>query len=601
MKETITSLPDTPGIYQYFNQQGTLLYIGKAKNLKQRVKSYWRFTPVFTLNPAQSPRIRKMLQEAVRLEYMLVESEEDALILENTLIKQLKPKYNILLRDDKTYPYLYIDESQPYPRFELTRKVIEGKQIHYYGPFPHGGKALLDALYEVYPLVQKKSCLKGKKACLFYQIKKCLAPCEGKVSPQAYATIVQEAKKAILKRSVLTDSLEKKMALLARQERFEEAGILRDTIKTIASLPLTSEIDLAKEIDLDIFAICNGEERGVVVKLFMRKGKIISSSHTYFRQTHIFDSNEAYKQALLTFYTIDTPTMVKEILIAQHFEEREEVAKTLSKRFQKKITLSVPQRGIKAKLTKLALQNAHALLAQKETATLIEQKVADLFNLSVIPYRIETFDTSHMMGTATVGAMVVWSENRWEKSAYRRYTLHTHDEYGQMKEMLQRRINTFHTSPPPDLWILDGGKANLSLTLSLLKEAQVNLEVIAISKEKRDAKAYRAKGRAKDILHTVKESIELLPNDSRLHWIQRQRDEAHRYALAYHQNKKRKEDLQLSLLHQRGIGKATLQKLIDYFGTFDAIQNASSEEIEKVTNKKISNIIKINTNKNSSI
>ena len=167
MQTIVQNLPSLSGIYQYFDKQGKLLYIGKAKNLKNRVKSYWRITPSFRPNPSQSPRILKMLSEAVRLEYIVVETEEDALILENSLIKQLKPKYNILLRDDKTYPYIYIDESVTYPRFEITRKVIKGQNITYYGPFPTGGRALLDALYEVYPLVQKKSCLREGKACLF--------------------------------------------------------------------------------------------------------------------------------------------------------------------------------------------------------------------------------------------------------------------------------------------------------------------------------------------------------------------------------------------------------------------------------------------------
>ncbi len=592
MQSIIQDLPSCAGVYQYFDASGKLLYVGKAKNLKNRVKSYWRFSPEFRPNPTQSSRIIKMLYEANRLEYIVVETEEDALILENSLIKQLKPKYNILLRDDKTYPYIYIDESVAYPRFEITRKVIKGKNITYYGPFPTGGKALLDALYEVYPLVQKKSCLKEGKVCLFYQIKKCLGPCEGKVSPEAYAEIVTQAKTSIVKRKDLISTLEEKMTNLAMQERYEEAAAIRDSINAISSLTITSNIDFANALDLDIFAIQNGDERGVIVKLFMRGGKIISSSYSYFRHTHIFDVNEAYKQALLEFYTIDTPNVSKQILTAHTFEDSEQVAHSLSTRFDKKIEILTPQRGPKAKLISLALQNCEELLRKTQSDTLMEQKIADLFDLSVIPYRIETFDNSHLMGAATVGGMVVWDENKWDKNAYRRYTLHERDEYGQMKEMLSRRIENFKEEPAPDLWILDGGQANLNLAQTLLKEAHVNLDVIAIAKEKLDAKAHRAKGAAKDILYTSHGVLELKANDKRLHWIQRQRDEAHRYAITYHQNKKRKEDTQISLLNKKGIGKATVKKLIDYFGTFEAIENASYEEIEKVTNKKISNIIK---------
>ena len=178
MLQQIKSLPATPGIYQYFDTKGRLLYIGKAKNLASRVKSYFRFTPRLSPNPNLSLRILKMLNETVSLHYIVVESEHDALILENSLIKQLKPKYNILLRDDKTYPYIYIDLNRPYPRFEITRKVVEGKNIRYFGPYSTGARDILNAIYELCRLVQKKGCLKGKKACLYFQLDKCLAPCE---------------------------------------------------------------------------------------------------------------------------------------------------------------------------------------------------------------------------------------------------------------------------------------------------------------------------------------------------------------------------------------------------------------------------------------
>jgi excinuclease ABC subunit C len=572
-----------------------LLYVGKDKSLKNRVKSYFRLTPEFKPNPTLSTRILKMLSEAEKLIYLVVESEEDALILENSLIKQLKPKYNILLRDDKTYPYLYIDEKDPFPRFELTRKIVKGKEITYYGPFPSGGKALLDALYELYPLVQKKNCLRERKACLFYQINRCLAPCEGKITREEYAVIIAEAKEAIIKRQKLTEALKKRMIDLSEKERFEEAAKMRDMAEAIKSLTLTSAIDLAKETDLDIFAILNGDERGVVVKLFMRGGKIISSTYSYFRHTHIFDESEAYKQALLEFYTIDTPHISKMILTAHAFSESREIAATLTKRFGQKIQILAPLRGPKAKLTALALQNARELLRKEVTDNYTEQQIADLFDLSVIPYRIETFDNSHMMGAATVGAMVVWDEEKWDKSSYRRYELHERDEYHQMKEMLMRRIHDFSENPAPDLWILDGGQANLNLAQQLLRESNINLNVIAIAKEKLDVRAHRAKGSAKDIIYWSKGIIELKAGDKRLHWIQRQRDEAHRFAITYHQNKKRREDTQVSLLNKKGIGKATVKKLIDYFGSFEAIDKAELNEIAAVIGKKAAFAIKNNS------
>ena len=595
MLETIQNLPCDAGVYQYFDKENRLLYVGKAKNLKNRVKSYWRFTPNLHPNPKQGLRILRMLEQAVKIEYIVVESEDDALILENSLIKQLNPKYNILLRDDKTYPYIYIDESQDFPRFEITRKVVKGKNISYYGPFPNGGKVLLDTLYELFALVQKKSCLREGKACLYYQIDKCLAPCEGKISPAEYQNIVKEVKQALSKRSILIEKLNEKMIEFAMNERYEEAATMRDNMKTIEALTISSDIDLANNENLDIFAIENGKSQGVIVKLFMRAGKVISSSYSTFRASDIYDENEAYKQALLEFYHIDTPQISKNILVAHAFEDLSEIATLLSKRFEKKIEISHPQRGAKAKLIALALKNAEEILKRNKEKIEIEPKIAELFELSKVPYRIESFDNSHMMGVATVGAMVVWSEGKWLKSDYRRYELEAKDEYGQMKEMLTRRIESFEKNSPPDLWILDGGETLRQLAVSLLRTANIDLEVIAIAKEKLDAKAHRAKGAAKDIIYTEQSVFELKTTDKRLQWVQRQRDEAHRFAITYHQNKKRKDDTQNSLLQKKGIGPATIKKLLNYFGTFKAIEAASYEEISVASSEKIAKILKTNS------
>jgi len=592
MITTIKNLPSQAGVYQYFDKEGKLLYVGKAKNLKNRVKSYWRFTPALHPNPKQSLRILRMLEQAVKLEYIVVATEADALILENSLIKQLNPKYNILLRDDKTYPYIYIDESQDFPRFEITRKVVKGKNISYYGPFPNGGKVLLDTIYELFALVQKKSCLREGKACLFYQIGKCLAPCEGKITPQEYKKIVSEVKEAISKRSILIEKLNEKMVALAMSERYEEAAVMRDNIKTIESLTISSNIDLANSEELDIFAIVNGKSQGVIVKLFMREGKVISSSLSTFRASEIYDENEAYKQALLEFYSVDMPQISKQILVAHPFEESSEISTLLSERFGKKVEIIHPKKGAKKRLIELAISNANEHLKQKDKKEEIEPKIAELFELSKTPYRVEVFDNSHMMGVATVGAMVVWSDGKWAKDDYRRYELEAKDEYGQMQEMLSRRIESFSKSSPPDLWVLDGGETLRKLAVTLLKEAKVSLEVIAIAKEKLDAKAHRAKGAAKDIIYTEHSVFELKTTDKRLQWVQRLRDEAHRFAIAYHQNKKRKEDTQNSLLQKKGIGPATIKKLLNYFGTFEAIENASYEEISVASSEKIAKILK---------
>ena len=591
MLETLKNLPESPGVYQYFDAHGRLLYVGKAKNLKHRVKSYWRFTPSLHPNPNLSARILKMLHETASLEYLVVDSEEDALILENSLIKQLKPRYNILLRDDKTYPYIYIDRSEPFPRFEITRKVIKGKHIDYYGPFPGGARVLLDALYESFPLVQSKSCLRGKKACLFHQIGKCLAPCEGKITPEAYAKIVDAATEALLKRDILLEKLEARMLHFAEQERFEEAARMRDAIQTIQKLTLHSTLDTASQINADIFAVVCGQTRGVVVRMFMRDGKVVSSGHHFFRDTQNFDIDEAYTQALLSFYAADTPFVPRTVIVADAFEGIDALEATLRKRLGKSIEIVYPKRGTKRRLAELARKNAEELLRREPPREEIEPRVAELLGLSRTPWRVEAFDNSHMAGAATVGAMVVYDDGTWDKKSYRRYELQGRDEVSQMRELLSRRIARFDEMPPPDLWVIDGGKVNLDIAVELLAEAGVTLDVVAIAKEKLDAKAHRAKGAARDILHTIDATLELKPTDARLQWIQRLRDEAHRFAVAYHRNLKRKHDMRIELLEKKGIGKATLQKLLLHFGAFEAVYAASKEELEKIVPKHIANLI----------
>ena len=591
---TIRDLPDSPGVYQYFDTQRRLLYVGKAKRLRARVKSYWRFTPRLHPNPELGPRLLKMLAETSALEYILVDNEEDALILENSLIKQLRPKYNILLRDDKTYPYLYLDEGADFPRFELTRKVIPGKKIRYYGPFPSGARALLDALYFLYPLVQKKGCLRGKKACLFHQIGRCPAPCEDKITPEEYRQTVEEAKLALQNLSLLTRRLEERMHRLAEEERFEEAAKARDQIAAISQLKIHSDIDLARRENLDILAIVRGEERGVVLRLFLREGRIVASSHSFFGDLDFFDREEAYRQALLSYYGPETPRTARGVILAHSLEGRVEIERTLQEILGWPLRLLTPQRGPKARLRELALTNARELLKQRKETSQDNraQQIRELFELERLPRRVEIFDNSHLMGEAPVGAMVVWDRDGWDKASYRRYRLESRDEYRQMTEMLQRRISDFDREAPPDLWLLDGGETLRKLAQELLRRAGVNLPVIAIAKEKIDAKAHRAKGAARDLLYGSVGEIRLDPADPRLQWLQRLRDEAHRFAIAYHRHSKRKTDRKISLLEKRGIGPATVRRLLDYFGSFEAIEKASRDELRHAAGERVAHILR---------
>jgi excinuclease ABC subunit C len=593
LKEDIQQLPPSAGIYQYFDKDGRLLYIGKAKNLANRVKNYWLFSPNLRPNPNLSRRIIKMLQETTTLNYIVVNSEHDALILENSLIKQLNPKYNILLRDDKTYPYIYIDNSQKYPRFEITRKIIKSSDITYYGPYSVGARDILNSLYELTQLVQKKGSISSKKLCLYHQIGQCLGPCELPISKERYAQEVQKATQLIKNKSLLIKELEQKMLFYAESMRFEEAAQLRDRIERIARSEIKSEIDFASSENFDIFAVAKSQKSAALVRIFMRHGKIISSAHDTIHLPEGYDANSIYSQAILDFYKDQKPPVVAPILVAEDFEDRELIENYLTKIFQKKATIALPKRGRKKDLINLALLNAQELLKKEKTEDdSILQEVAKLCQLQKIPYRVEVFDNSHMAGVATVGAMAVYENSKFDKKSYRTYHLEAKDEYGQMRETLSRRVASFEKNPPPDLWVLDGGATLLKLALEILDSNGVNLDVIAISKEKVDAKAHRAKGKAKDIIYTKEDIFRLKESDKRLQWIQRLRDEAHRLAISFHKKTKLKLDQESKLLSLNGISTAKIEKLLKIYGTFEAIKELSVEEISTVLNKKDAKTIK---------
>jgi len=594
MINKIKNLPSSAGIYQYFNNKGQLLYIGKAKDLKKRVKSYWRFTPSLHPNPNQSGRILKMLSQTTFMEYIVVKNEHDALILENSMIKQLKPKYNILLRDDKTYPYIYIDYLTKYPRFDITRKIIASKNIKYFGPYSVGARDILNSIYDFCKLVQKKSCLNGKKACLYYQIGKCLAPCEFDISKERYDKEIQKAISFIQNKNLLTSKLKEKMQSYAEELRFEDANVLKMRIENIDKSNLVSQIDLATNDNYDIFAVAHNEKHAVVLRVFMRSGKIVSSSYDHLFLNEGFDLDEMYYRAIMEFYNNTIPPITAPILTAHDFTSKDILQSYLSALFHKKTDITTPKRGNKKRLIQLASLNAHELLNRKNDNHNDEllYRIQEIFCLQRLPVRIEVFDNSHISGQATVGAMIVYDNNQFDKASYRTYHLRAKDEYAQMKEMLLRRIESFDKNQPPDLWILDGGETLLKLALELIESSGVFLDVISISKEKIDAKTHRAKGKAKDVIHIKDQSFNLGEDDKRMQLIQRLRDEAHRSAITFHKKTKLKLDKQSKLLSLKGISQAKVVKLLNYFGTFENLKKATEGEITDVLNKKDAKIIK---------
>ncbi|MCX2716557.1 excinuclease ABC subunit UvrC [Helicobacter sp. MIT 21-1697] len=605
----LADLPTQSGIYQFFDDEDNLLYVGKAKNLKNRIKSYFsiesgHIAPKNNL----SPRIALMVSQIARIHTFLTNNEQDALILENSLIKSLKPRYNILLRDDKTYPYIYIDKSLPYPRFELTRQVLKSNQIQYFGPFVSGARELLDSLYDNLPLVQKKSCVKGKKACIFHQIRKCPAPCENKISTQTYAHTIAQGIALIEDKKTLLTILESKMHSLSANLQFEEAAIMRDRIQKITQMKNQSIIDM-RSGDYDVFVLqkqdClrnsqdshNAHKKShtpphthILMMLFIRNGRIISSDFILLHediQSH--NLPQLYTQALLNHYKTQMPLVPQEILIPPFdFPDLPHLQQLLREQTRSFLKIVQPQRGTKKDLLQLAHKNALEIgrlhTQQNDTlSTLVGIK--ELCGLREIPYSIEVFDTSHHSGTHNVGGMIVYENSDFIRSKYRRYQLSASDEYNQMHEMLMRRAQSFDSNPPPALWLLDGGRAQINLALDILKSAGANVEVLAIAKMKHNAKAYRAKGNAFDILRSKNAEFKLKPNDKRLQFFQKLRDEVHRYAITYHRYKKQK-DIQRAQMMGKHYTQAQIKKLLDYFGSFESLKSASQEQINSVLSRK---------------
>ncbi len=594
LEQTIKQLPSSAGIYQYFDENHNLLYIGKAKNLSNRVKSYFSFTPKLKPNPTLSQRITKMIQQTVSLNYIVVKTEHDALILENSLIKQLNPKYNILLRDDKTYPYIYIDYSQKYPRFEITRKILKASDIRYFGPYSVGAKDILDSIYELTKLVQKKGSLEKKKICLYHQIERCLAPCELNISQEHYQKEIDSAIELIENKKLLISKLTQKMMSYAEDMRFEEAGELRDRCERINRSEIKSEIDFATTENYDIFVIQNSDIRAVVVRIFMRNGKIISSTHNFITLNDGYDEDELYQRLLIDFYGSEKLPIIAPILVMKEFEGIEMIREHLSTIFEKKADIKVPKIGKRKNLIELAILNAKELLKndKKSDDFTLLQDIKELLSLHRVPSRVEVFDNSHISGVATVGAMVVYENSSFDKKSYRTYHLQAKDEYAQMRETLTRRVESFTKNSPPDLWIIDGGTTLLKLALEILESNAIFIDVIAISKEKIDAKSHRAKGKANDILHTSQESFSLKNSDKRLQWCQNLRDEAHRSAITFHKKTKLKIDKESKLLTLNGISQAKIIKLLNHFGTFEMLRVVSEEDISLVLNTKDAKTVK---------
>jgi excinuclease ABC subunit C len=585
LHEKIRTLPARPGVYLYRNAQGDVIYVGKAKNLRSRVRSY-------ILDGAQvNAKTGSLMREAVDVDYILVENEQEALALENNLIKQRKPRFNILLRDDKTYPYVKLTLADRYPKVFVTRRLRKDGSA-YYGPFFPGNLAhrVVDLIHRSFLLPSCKVDLSRyhPRPCLQYYIKRCLGPCvEGLTTPPEYREAVRDAQMFLEGRQTeLSHSLEQRMEAAAASEQFELAARYRDLLITMSQVQERQRMATTDSDDADVYGY-HYESDMLAVNLFhMRGGKIVDRREFFWEDLPEAEGEfdpAVFFSALLKQIYIDQQYVPRTVYIPVDFADRETLAELLSERTQHKIELCVPQRGEKRSLVDLAGQNAKQSFDQRfrvmqPSRQVIQESLQDLLTLPEIPRRIECFDISHIQGAETVASMVVWEDGDMKKSDYRKYQIKTVegvDDFASMREVVGRRYRRVQEEQRamPSLVLIDGG-------LGQLHAAAEALELLGITTQPLASIAKR-----EEIIYLYGQEDEPIVLDRRspvLHLVQRIRDESHRFAVSYHRKRREIRDRESDLLTIPGVGPQTRNRLVAHFGSLRGVQGASQQALASV-------------------
>jgi excinuclease ABC subunit C len=585
LHEKIRTLPARPGVYLYRNAQGDVIYVGKAKNLRSRVRSY-------ILDGAQAnAKTGSLMREAVDVDYILVENEGEALALENNLIKQRKPRFNILLRDDKTYPYVKLTLADRYPKVFVTRRLRKDGSA-YYGPFFPGNLAhrVVDLIHRSFLLPSCKVDLSRyhPRPCLQYYIKRCLGPCvEGLTTPPEYREAVRDAQMFLEGRQTeLSSSLEQRMEAAAAAEQFELAARYRDLLITMSQVQERQRMATTDSDDADVYGY-HFENDMLAVNLFhMRGGKFVDRREFFWEELPEAEGEfdpSVFFSALLKQLYIDQQYVPRTVYIPVDFADRETLEGLLSERTQHKIELCVPQRGEKRSLVDLAGQNAKQSYDQRfrvlqPSQKMIQESLQDLLTLPELPRRIECFDISHIQGAETVASMVVWEDGDMKKSDYRKYQIKTVegvDDFASMREVVGRRYRRVQEEQRqmPSLVLIDGG-------LGQLHAAAEALELLGITTQPLASIAKR-----EEIIYLYGQEDEPIVLDRRspvLHLVQRIRDESHRFAVTYHRKRREIRDRESNLLTIPGVGPQTRNRLVAHFGSLRGVQGASQQALASV-------------------
>jgi len=590
VEQKLKTLPSDPGVYLMKDAEGQIIYVGKARVLKNRVRQY------FGTQNGKAPKVSAMVRNVADLEYVITSSELEALILECNLIKQHHPYYNVLMRDDKHYPYVRIDLKDPFPRVEIVRKV-KNDGAKYFGPYlaAHLVKEVLDAVYKLFPLRSckkdiEKSRQKKERPCLNYQMGRCLGPCAGKVSQAEYAAVVKEVCDLLSgKYGKLEQAMKQEMMEASGQLNFERAAYLRDRIRLLKRISEKQEAGFPDLNDKDIFALAMGGDTAIIQAFFVRKGKL-ALTERYHLSAGEAQEAEVFESFLKQYYA-STPNIPKNIFVSEELGDTELLELWLTKLRGSKVEIVTPKRGSNKKLVDMAKNNAAAAVKRREDSVKREydrtlgacDMLSRALGLGIKLHRIECFDISNTQGTDSVASMVVFTDGKPDKKEYRRFKIKTvegPDDFASMAEVLRRRIIRGLESTEkdrsfgamPDLLIVDGGKGQLSSAVEVLES--LGMEDMAI--------AGLAKKQEELFLPRRSEPVVLDHTNAALRLVTALRDEAHRFAITYHRELREKRVIDSELDHIKGVGQKRKTELIGAFGSVEAIRQAGVDELADV-------------------